>query len=57
MDATTTLMELLQGVDDPRAAKGKRHPLHALLALSIVAMLAGQGVPNFSGGEILDLAR
>jgi len=42
MDATTTLMELLQGVDDPRAAKGKRHPLHALLALSIVAMLAGQ---------------
>ena len=42
MDAATTLMELLRGVADPRGAKGKRHPLHALLALSIVAMLAGQ---------------
>jgi len=42
MDSDTTLMEVLKEIEDPRAAKGKRHPLHALLALSVVAMLAGQ---------------
>jgi hypothetical protein len=41
MDAGTSLMELLEGLHDPRCAKGKRHPLPALLALAIVAMLAG----------------
>jgi hypothetical protein len=34
-------MELLEGVHDPRGAQGKRHPLTALLALAVVAMLAG----------------
>jgi hypothetical protein len=34
-------MELLEGIHDPRGAKGKRHPLSALLALAVVAMLAG----------------
>jgi hypothetical protein len=34
-------MELLEGLDDPRRAQGKRHPLPALLGLAVVAMLAG----------------
>jgi hypothetical protein len=41
MEADTPLMELLEGIDDPRCARGKRHPLAALLALAVVAMLAG----------------
>jgi hypothetical protein len=41
MDAPITLMELLEGVYDPRCAKGKRHPLRALWGLAVVAMLAG----------------
>jgi hypothetical protein len=41
MEADATLMELLEGLHDPRAARGKRHPLPALLALAVVAMLAG----------------
>src|SRR3954469_10334153 len=42
MDATTSLMELLGALDDPRSPRGKRHPLAAMLALALVAMLAGQ---------------
>jgi hypothetical protein len=41
MEAHLSLMELLQGLHDPRRAQGKRHPLPALLALAVVAMLAG----------------
>jgi hypothetical protein len=41
MEADATLMELLEGLHDPRSARGKRHPLPALLALAVVAMLAG----------------
>ena len=41
MEADITLMELLEGLPDPRAARGKRHPLSALLSLAVVAMLAG----------------
>lgn len=42
MDAAITLLELLGSLDDPRSPRGKRHPLDALLALAVVAMLAGQ---------------
>ena len=42
MDATTSLIELLSSLEDPRSPKGKRHPLAALLALALVALLAGQ---------------
>jgi hypothetical protein len=42
MDASASLTELLGALDDPRSPKGKRHPLGALLALALVAMLAGQ---------------
>src|ERR1700733_7421259 len=41
MDAEQSLLELLEGIHDPRGAKGKRHPLSAVLALAVVAMLAG----------------
>jgi len=41
MEAQTSLMELLEGLHDPRRAQGKRHPLPALLSLAVVAMLAG----------------
>ena len=41
MEADITLMELLEGLHDPRTARGKRHSLPALLSLAVVAMLAG----------------
>jgi hypothetical protein len=41
MEAQASLIELLEGLHDPRRAQGKRHPLPALLSLAIVAMLAG----------------
>jgi hypothetical protein len=41
MEAEMSLMELLEGLHDPRSARGKRHPLPALLGLAVVAMLAG----------------
>jgi hypothetical protein len=41
MEATTSLKELLAGIEDPRSARGKRHPLPALLGLAVVAMLSG----------------
>ena len=41
MEARISLMELLEGIADPRRAQGKRHPLPALLGLAVVAMLAG----------------
>lgn len=34
-------MELLGGIHAPRGARGKRHPLPALLTLAVVAMLSG----------------
>jgi hypothetical protein len=42
MEADVSLLQLLSSLDDPRAARGKRHPLDALLALAVVAMLAVQ---------------
>jgi predicted transposase YbfD/YdcC len=41
METQPSLMELLEGIHDPRSARGKRHPLPALLGLAVVAMLAG----------------
>src|SRR3954447_12646791 len=41
MEAQLSLMELLEGLHDPRRAQGKRHPLPALLGLAVVALLAG----------------
>src|SRR3982750_2019170 len=36
-----SLLEAFRAVPDPRAARGRRHPLPALLALSTAAMLSG----------------
>src|SRR5437660_590632 len=62
METDVTLMELLEGLYDPRAAKGKRHPLPALLTLAVVAMLAGmtsyEAIVQYGqerGGEFLRL--
>lgn len=62
MEASVTLMELLEGVHDPRSARGKRHPLPALLGLAVVAMLAGmtsyEAIVQYGkerGGEFLKL--
>ena len=62
MEADITLMELLEGLHDPRAARGKRHPLSALLSLAVVAMLAGmttyEAIVNYGkerGWEFLQL--
>ena len=35
------LLEALRGIEDPRKPKGVRHPLSAVLALSVCAMLSG----------------
>jgi len=62
MDADASLMEVLEGIYDPRNARGKRHPLPALLALAVVAMLAGmtsyEAIVDYGkerGGEFLRL--
>jgi hypothetical protein len=55
-------MELLEGIQDPRGARGKRHPLRALLALAVVGLLAGmrsyEGIVQYGqerGGDFLYL--
>ena len=62
MGSAASLMELLEGIQDPRGARGKRHPLSALLALAVVAQLAGiagyEGIVQYGkerGGEFLYL--
>lgn len=49
MEARIPLMELLEGLDDPRRAQGRRHPLPALLGLAVVAMLAAMTSYNDPG--------
>jgi DDE family transposase len=39
--AALSLMEVLVEIQDPRKARGKRHPLTAILSLTVVAMLCG----------------
>ena len=62
MDAGASLMELLEGIPDPRGARGKRHPLSAVLALAVVGFLAGmtsyEAIAHYGkerGGEFLSL--
>ena len=37
----SSLLDALGGIEDPRKPKGVRHPLPAVLALSVCAMLSG----------------
>jgi DDE_Tnp_1-associated/Transposase DDE domain len=62
MEVGASLMELLEGIHDPRGDRGKRHPLAALLALAIVGQLAGmnsyEAIVQYGrerGGKFLDL--
>jgi DDE_Tnp_1-associated/Transposase DDE domain len=41
MSQALSLLEELASVPDPRSAKGRRHPLSAILSLTVVATLAG----------------
>lgn len=41
MSQAWSLLEELLSVADPRSAKGRRHPLSAILSLTVVATLAG----------------
>src|SRR5262245_61527572 len=41
MSAPLSLVEALARVPDPRKPKGRRHPLAAILALAVLAMLTG----------------
>lgn len=41
MSTTLPLLSVLTEVPDPRSRHGRRHPLSAILALTVVAMLAG----------------
>lgn len=56
------MLELLEGIHDPRGARGKRHPLPALLSLAVVGFLAGmtsyEAIAQYGkerGGEFLYL--
>jgi len=62
MNAGASLLELLEGIHDPRGARGKRHPLPALLSLAVVGFLAGmtsyEAIAQYGkerGGEFLYL--
>src|SRR3954468_4534675 len=62
MEAHASLMELLEGLHDPRRAQGRRHPLPALLGLAVVAMRAGmtsyEAIVQYDkerGGDFLQL--
>jgi hypothetical protein len=41
MSEALSLVEELATVPDPRSPKGRRHPLTAILSLTVVATLAG----------------
>lgn len=41
MPTSVSLLEVLSQVPDPRSRHGRRHPLTAILALAVVAMLSG----------------
>src|SRR5471032_1335293 len=53
-------LEVLSQVPDPRSRHGRRHPLSAILALALVAMLSGakgfEGIAQFGRDHGIPLA-
>ena len=51
MSAPFSLLEVLAQIPDPRSRHGRRHPMSAILALAVVAMLSGakgyEGIAQF----------
>ena len=41
MSTPLSLLDVLARVPDPRSRHGRRHPLSAILALAVLAMLSG----------------
>ncbi|HLY40172.1 MAG TPA: ISAs1 family transposase [Terracidiphilus sp.] len=60
MSAPLSLLEVLFQVPDPRSRHGRRHPLSAILALAVVAMLSGakgyEGIAQFGRDHGIPLA-
>src|SRR3954454_18203785 len=60
MAAPLSLLEVLSQIPDPRSRHGQRHPLSAILALAVVAMLSGakgyEGIAQFGREHGLPLA-
>jgi DDE_Tnp_1-associated/Transposase DDE domain len=60
MSASSSLLEVLSQVPDPRSRHGRRHPLPAILALAVVAMLSGakgyEGIAQFGRDHGVALA-
>lgn len=44
--AARTLFDALADIPDPRHRQGNRHPLQAILAMTVAAMLAGNSTPT-----------
>ena len=60
MSSPSSLLEVLSQVPDPRSRHGRRHPLSAILALAVVAMLSGakgyEGIAQFGRDHGVPLA-
>jgi hypothetical protein len=60
MSTTLSLLDFLAEVPDPRSRHGRRHPLSAILALTVVAMLGGakgyQAIAQFGRDKGFGLA-
>ena len=41
MSASVALLDVLAQIPDPRGRRGRRHPLSAILGLTVLAMLTG----------------
>jgi hypothetical protein len=60
MSTSLSLLEVLSQVPDPRSRHGRRHPLPAILSLTVVAMLSGaksyQAIAQFGRDKGVALA-
>src|SRR5580692_2010500 len=60
MSTPLSLLQVLSQVPDPRSRHGRRHPLSAILALAVLAMLTGakgyEGIAQFGRDHGVGLA-